>query len=158
MPIYMSYPSIVGDVTEAGHTGWVELSTFTWNLTRNISSPTGAAADREASSPFFTELTVGKAEDKSSALLLQEAFQGKGQPVIIDFVRTSQGMQSVYLTVTLDNTVVSGFQTNSGGDRPSETVTLNFAKIQYRFTPGTDTNASGDAQVVAYDLGTATVV
>jgi type VI secretion system secreted protein Hcp len=158
MPIYMSYPAIVGDVTEAGHKGWIEVSSFTWSLSRNITSPTGAAADREATSPFFSELTLGKTEDKSSALLLQEALQGKGQYVTIEFVRTYMDRQSVYLSVILQNTLVSGFSTATSGERPSESVTLNFGKIEYRFTPGTDLNSTGDPQTVGYDLGAATLM
>ena len=66
MPLYMEYDTIKGDVTAEGHEGWIELNSFQWGLGRGISSPTGAAADRESAAPSVSEITVTKAADISS--------------------------------------------------------------------------------------------
>ena len=40
MPIYVKYGTIAGNVTESGHTGWVEVNSFQWGVGRGIGSPT----------------------------------------------------------------------------------------------------------------------
>ena len=137
MPIYMNYNSLAikGDVTEASHKDWIELNSLQWGVGRGISSPTGGAADRESSAPSVAEIVVTKANDISSAKVLNEALQGEGQTVIIDFCRTDKGKLQVYLTYTLTNTMISSYSLSSGGDRPSESLSLNFTKVEYKQIP-----------------------
>ena len=57
---------------------------------------------------------VTKATDVSSTKLLNEAYQGEGQDVTIDFCKTDKGKLEVYLTITLNNTMISGHSIPSG--------------------------------------------
>lgn len=162
MPIYMNYDnlSIAGDVTAEGHTGgWIELNSFQWGVGRGISSPTGSSSDRESSAPSISEIVVTKAQDVASSKLLNASLDGEGVTVIIDFCRNDKGKLESYLKYTLTNTMVSGYSISSGGDRPSESISLNFTKFEMSPKSATATNAdaSGDA-VVTYDMTTAKTV
>jgi type VI secretion system secreted protein Hcp len=153
-PIFMQYGTIQGDVTATGYEHWIELSSFQWGVGRSISSPTGSIADRESSPPSVSEIKITKALDSSSPLLFKEALSGEGQTVTIAFVKPGPNGQLVaYLQFTLTNTLVSGFSTSSAGDRPTESVSLNFTKIQYKFIPIT-ANGTGSPVIVTYDLAT----
>ena len=154
-PIYMQYGTIQGDVTASGHEHWIEVDSFQWGIGRSISSPTGGTANREASVPSVSEIKITKPTDSSSPLLFKEALNGEGQTVVIDFVKTGpNGQQTVYLEFTLTNTLVSGFSMSSGGDRPTESLSLNFTKVQYKFNT-TDTATGAISSVsVTYDLAT----
>ena len=66
MPIYVKYGAVVGNVTEAGHIGWVEMNSFQWGVGRGIGSPVGKSANRESSAPSISEVSVSKQMDKSS--------------------------------------------------------------------------------------------
>jgi type VI secretion system secreted protein Hcp len=160
MPIYMNYDSLAvkGDVTEEGHKNWIELNSFQWGVGRGISSPTGASADRESSAPSISEITVTKATDAASPKVLNEALQGEGKTVIIDFTRTDKGKLQVYLTYTLTNTMISGYSISSGGDRPSESLSLNFTKVECKHIPGGADVKAGAPEAVTYDLAAAKVV
>jgi type VI secretion system secreted protein Hcp len=59
---------------------------------------------------------------------------------------------SEYLHVTLWDTGVSGFSMSSGGDRPSESISLNFSKIQFKDTSKKADGSAGDNLAVVYDL------
>jgi len=159
MPIYLKYGSIAGDVTESGHTGWIELNSFQWGVGRGVSAPTGSSEDRESSAPSISEVTVTKDFDKSSIKLLTEAYQGTGSgdaaTVQIDFVRTTKGKLDVYTTFTLSNVIISGFSLSSGGDRPSESLSFNFVKIESKFTPMNPDGSAGNAITTTYDLSQA---
>ncbi len=160
MPIYMNYDSLAikGDVTAEGHKDWVELNSFQWGVGRGISSPTGAAADRESSAPSVSEITCTKDQDKGSIKLLNEALQGEGKTVIIDFVKTDKGKLENFLTFTLTNTMISGYSLSSGGERPSESLSLNFTKVEMKVTPLGAAGETESPETVTYDLATAKVI
>ena len=160
MPIYMNYDSLAvkGDVTAQGWVGWIELNSFQFGVGRGIASPTGGSADRESSAPSVSEITVTKDQDSSTGPLVTAALQGEGVTVIIDFVKTSSGSLSKYMEYTLTNAMISGWSTSSGGDRPSESISLNFTKIQVDPTTLDATGTASNAKPVTYDVGLAKIV
>lgn len=157
MAVYMNYNSLAikGDVTEEGHKNWIELNSFQWGVGRGISSPVGSSADRESSAPSVSEVTVTKAQDVASVGLLTEAYQGDGVTVTIEFTRTNKDKQDVYLSFELTNTMISGYSTSSGGDRPSESLSLNFTKVMFKSTQLDATGAEATGASITYDLSTA---
>src|ERR1700712_582933 len=160
MPIYMNFDGLAvkGDVTEEGHKDWIEVNSFQWGVGRGISSPTGGAKDRESSAPSVSEITVTKAQDLSTGGLLTAALQGEGIAVKIEFVKTDKGKLEKYLTFDLENTMISGYSTSSGGDRPSESLSLNFTKFTVTPLVVDAAGAVTSADAVKYDIALAKVV
>ncbi|MEI8195936.1 MAG: type VI secretion system tube protein Hcp, partial [Phycisphaerae bacterium] len=137
-PIYMKYGSITGDVTAKGYQGDTQLTSFQWGVGRSISSGVNSDGNREASVPSVSEIVVSKQFDSASLPLIKEAFGGTPSSVETDFVNTTfKGTLQTYLKLELDNTLISGYSLSSGGDRPSESLSLNFTKIS--FTAGKNT-------------------
>jgi type VI secretion system secreted protein Hcp len=158
MPIYIKYGDIKGDVTAEGHKGsdgWVEINSFSWGVGRGISSPTGGSEDREASAPSISEITMTKPMDKSSYQWLEAALWGEGVTAVIDFVKTDKDKLEVYAKYTLENAMVSGYSVNSGGDRPSESLSINFTKFLYEYTAMGASNSGGDNPKTGYDIALA---
>jgi type VI secretion system secreted protein Hcp len=133
MPTFMKYDSVYGDSTDPGHRGWIELTSFQFGVGRSVSSPTGQSADREGSAPSVSEIVVTKKTDVASSRLRNESFRGEPASVIIEFVKEGR----VYLRYELSDTMVSGYSFSGGGDRPTESLTLNFTKVEYKSNPGT---------------------
>jgi type VI secretion system secreted protein Hcp len=158
MPIYMNYNDIPGDATAEGHEKWIELNSCQWGVGRGISSPTGGSADRESSAPSVSEIVVTKSTDVASTKVLNEAYQGEGQKVQIDFCKTDKGKLEVYLTLNLENTMISGYSVSSGGDRPTESLSLNFTKVEFKNTNMGAAGDTGSPDSVTYDLAAAKVV
>jgi type VI secretion system secreted protein Hcp len=161
MPIYMQYDNgaITGDVTEEHHKDWIELSSAQFGIGRGITSPTpGGSKDREASDPSVSEVVVTKIMDNASADLFKESLKGVGKQCVIEFCVSTQeqGMQP-YLTWTLTNTMISGNSMSSGGDRPNESLSLNFTKIEYKNIPRDEAHAEQGQKIYTYDLATAKV-
>ena len=154
MAIYMNYDGITGAVTEDGHKGWIEVHSFQWGVGRGISTPTGAAADREASPPSVSEIVITKPTDVASLKLFSEALAGEGKTVKLDFVTTVKNKVEKYMSYELSNTLVSGYSVSSGGDRPTESVSLNFTKITVTFAANKEAGAGLDSSGTAgYDVG-----
>jgi type VI secretion system secreted protein Hcp len=158
MPIYVKYAAINGDVTESTHSQWIEVNSFQWGVGRGISSPTGGSSDREASAPSVSEIVVTKPTDIASVDLLDAALEGEGEDVTIDFCKTDKGSLNVYLSYTLNNTMISGYSISSGGDRPQESLSFNFTKIACKDVSLGSKNEDGQPATVTYDVGQAKIV
>ena len=135
MPLYLKYGDIKGDVTEPGHSGYIELMSAQWGVGRGVSSPTGGSADREPSVPSVSEIVVTKRSDSASNRLLNESVSGEPVTAAIDFVRSDD--PSVYLRLEMSGTMISAWSISSNKEDPIESLTLNFTKIDFKNNPGT---------------------
>jgi len=159
MAIYMNYDGIKGDVTEDGHTDWIELSSLQFGVGRAIGgTASGAAKGREASLCNVSEITVTKPSDSSSQDLMREAMIGAvpGKTVKFEFVTTGAGDKAdTYTKFTLDECMISGYSISSGGDRPMESLSLNFTKIEYQMMQGKTGGELDSPKTGYFDLRTA---
>ncbi len=154
MPIYMQIDGIKGSVTETKHKDWIQLNSFQWGVGRAISSPVGNTSDRESSAPSLSEISVTKELDIASVGLFHMSLGGaEGKDVTLDFVQTgTKEAGRVYLQLKLSQVLISGYSVSSGGDRPSESVSLNYTKIHEEYTPAPAENKPGTSTKAEYDL------
>ena len=160
MPIFMKYDGIDGDVTTAGHEKWIEIHSLQWGTNRGITMSTASGADREGSTPSLSEIVVTKDTDGASPNLLRASLglapADEGKTVNIDFCKTDTSKPEPYLQFTLTNCLVSSYSLSSGGDRPTESVTLNFTKVEFKNTGMGAANETGSPDTASYDLTTQT--
>ena len=156
MAIYMNWDGVPGDVTTQGFEKWIELTSFQWGVGRGIGSAMSGQASRESSIPSVSEIVVTKRMDGSSPGLWTDSVAGQlNTTVKIAFTTTSKGATTEFLNYELTNTGLSGYSLSSGGDMPTESLSLNFTKVVWSFT-GTDPSVSGTPVTQGYDLTTAT--
>ncbi len=123
MPIYMKYEGITGTGT-GKHNGWIVLE----------SCQLGSSI-RDGNSIGSNEVFVTKLTDNASTLLFQESLKGQAKSkVTIDFVDESGSVP--YLSVELENVMISSYSVGgNGGDRPTESLSINFTKVTYTNKP-----------------------
>ena len=154
MAIYVKYEGIDGDATHQDHKKWIDVESLQWGAGRAIMTPTGRVMGREASEPSISEVTFTKTLDASSAHLFTESTTGAaGKKVEIHLVSTGSPGDT-YLTYELTNCLVSGYSVSSGGDRPSESVSVNFTKIEMKYTPYDENHKAGSPIPAGYDMAT----
>ena len=148
----MLYGSLAGDVTTAGFETWTELSSFQWGVGRGVGSAMGGAMSRESSVPSISEIVVTKTLDAASPGLWTDSVAGMfDQKVTITFTTTSAGQTEKFLSYELTDCGLSGYSLSSGGDMPSESLSLNFSKISWTLTP-IKADGSGTPVTQGYDL------
>jgi len=153
MAIYLKYGKIDGNVTEKGHEKWLDLQSLQFGIGRAISTPTGSTGNREASLPSVSEISVTRTMDGASAFLMQAVLgKSKGEIAKIDLVETGASDNEVYAKYELTNCLISGYSVSSGGDRPSESITLNFTKVEFSVTPRGADNEAGQPIKAIYDI------
>jgi type VI secretion system secreted protein Hcp len=152
MAIYMKYGSIKGAVTTEGFKDWIELHSFQWGAGRGIGTAARGSTSREHSEPNLSEVTVTKSMDVSSPKLFLESVAGElNNKVTIKFTTTTKNKVETFLTYDLENTGVSAYNLSSGGDMPTESISLNYTKISNTFI-GMDPATKGNPETVGYDL------
>lgn len=127
--------AINGDSVVDGHEKWITIQSLQFGVGRAITT-SGGAADRETSNPSFSEVTLTKSTDIASADLFMQAVCGKSLgKAEIHFIQTggSDKKQQVYLKIELTDAIVSSYSASSGGERPSESFSLNFTQISYQY-------------------------
>jgi type VI secretion system secreted protein Hcp len=152
MAIYMKFGSVDGAVTTKGFEKWIELNSFQWGVGRAIGSAARGLTTRESSEPSISEVTVTKVMDVASNKLFQDAVGGDlSATVTLKFTTTTKDTVTTFLTYELTNTGLSGYSVSSGGDAPTEALSLNFTKVMITYT-GLGAKTTGGQDVVGYDL------
>jgi len=135
MSIYVQVDGIKGKVTAKGHEDWIDASSLQWGVGRAISSAVGTSADREASKPSISEVSITKLMDESSPSIFTEACVGKGKLVKIDLCTVGSDQIDTYMSYELEDCMISGYSVSTGGDRPSESISFSFTKMTMKFIP-----------------------
>jgi len=156
MAIFIKYGDLAGEATATGYEKWMEVQSLQWGVGRGISSGVGGGSKREASAPSVSEIVVTKTMDAISPLMLKEAIGGDAKTVKIDLTQTdASGKHIAYQKYILTNTLVSGYSLSSGGDRPSESLSLNFTKVDSEYLKVDDKFKSTTTGHVIYDIASA---
>jgi len=143
-----------GNATEKNHTNWIKVSSFSFSSGRNVDTPTGRVADREASTGYLGEFTITKEMDSASMYLFTATCIGEGEEMEVHVTRAgtkADKSEITYLTYTLTNALITSYTFGSSGDNPTETLTVNFTKVKEEFTPQ-DAAAKGSGAIpVTFD-------
>lgn len=134
--ILMNYGdlTIKGDSALDGYEDWVQFDSVQWGVGRACTSSTGGG-DRKFSEPSFSEVSLSKSMDKASIDLFIEACGGKKPyPVVLTWVDNSGDAIDVYHSLELGKAVITSYSSSSSGDRPHDSITLNFTEITVKYT------------------------
>ena len=152
--IFMKIEGIDGDATidiPACNRKCIELGSLQWGEQRSISTG-GSGSPREASAPSLSEIVVTKTMDKSSVPIFVEALGGKGKQIDIFLVQPGASKPQTYAQYRLQNALISGYSISSGGDRPSESISFNYQKLETIVTPFDSEGIPGTPSSFCWDL------
>ncbi len=163
MAIYMKVDGIDGHVTTKGYEKWIELNSLHFSVNRKLSTKPGNVYDRESTKPVFTEVMVDKSMDKTTPKLFEQACVGKAiSKVEIHICQTGTDKISPYMQYTLHDVLMSHYQVlgedKCEGAAPTESASLNFDKIEMKYTPFDAKHNAGSPIPAGYDLSTGTKI
>lgn len=153
--IYIKYGDIKGPVPEEGHKEWFAVDSIQLGIGRAISAGTLDGKNRLNGDPSISEIVITKRADSASPALFKESLNGEAKKVTIEFTRTGQdksAKQEKYLTWELTDCMISGFSMSSGGDEPTESISLNFTKLEVSYVPFDATNKNKSPEKISFDL------
>jgi type VI secretion system secreted protein Hcp len=124
-----------GESTLKGYEGKMELLSFSHGVAMQVTGDM-SNTERTSGKPNHQDMTVTKYLDQASPVLTQSCCEGKGfKKVDIIIGRNDSGAVIELMRYTLANVLISSISVGGGGgDKPVETVTLNYNKIGWTYT------------------------
>lgn len=131
---FIKFDGVDGEFTRAGETGWIEVYSYSFAVPPPAAPSAPAPAGVATGGPG--SLSIVKKGDKASPQLMKASAQGTIFPIVrVEVPKTSQGPQ-VYLKYELKNVMITSIQTTgggAGGGVPTEQVSFNYTKIEYKY-------------------------
>lgn len=102
----------------------------------------------------FQDLSFTKYIDSASNALMIALAKGSHIPKVVFLARKAGEGQKVYLTIEMEEVMVTSLSTGGSGgeDRLTENVTLNFAKVKFAYAPQAKTGAKGGDKEFVWDI------
>jgi len=144
---------IKGESKDSKHPNTIEIESFSWGATNDGSAAAGTGAG--AGKVHFQDLHFTAQVNKASPELAKACASGQHIKKAQLFVRKQGEQQQDYYIVTLDDLVISSYQ--SGGSTgshnlPTDQFSFNFSKVKFEYKPQ-KADGSLDAPVTAgWDL------
>lgn len=146
--MFIKIGDVKGESVDATHGGEIDVLSWSWGM--NQSGYAHVATGQGAGKVSVHDLTITKYTDKASPTLMQKCCDGSHFSEALLTIRKAGGPSPVeYLKVKMTDLIVTSHQLGAaaGGDRVTETVTLNFAKVVVEYAPQ-KADGTPDASVV----------
>ena len=129
-------PDVKGESTRGGYAGKIDLLSFSHGVAMQITGDV-SNSERTSGRPSHQDMTVTKYLDSASPVLNQSCCEGRTFPQVdIIIGRDDRGAVTELVRYTLKNVIVSSISIGGGGgDRPVETLTLNYNEIVWKYNP-----------------------
>ena len=133
--ILLDIPDIKGQSSLKGFAEKIEILSFSHGVAMQVTGDP-SNSERTSGRPNHQDLTLSKYVDVASCPIIAACNAATNLKTVTLTVgrNDTDGTLLPYLVMTMDNAIVSSVSTSGGGDRPMETVTLNYSKIKWDFT------------------------
>ena len=132
--IFAKLGDIKGESTDSKHKDEIEVLSYSWGVTRAGSIGTGGGGG--AGTATFQDLAIVHKFDKASPKLLQACATGEHLKEATITFRKAGAKQVEFLIIKMNDVIITGVvQGASSSEAGSETVSLEFAKVDWEFKP-----------------------
>lgn len=144
---------VKGESSDKKHKETIEIESFSWGCSNSgsFSSAGGGGAGKVS----FQDIHFTTKVNKASPILMLSCASGKHIAKAILHVRKAGGEQQDYYTITMNDLLVSSYQSGdaAGGDSiPTDQFSLNFAKIKFEYKPQDAKGGLGSAIEGSWNL------
>jgi type VI secretion system secreted protein Hcp len=144
---------IKGESSDSKFKDAIEVQSFGWGVANTGTHAGGGGGG--AGKAKFADLSFTSTVNKASPLLMLACATGQHIKKAVLHVRKQGGDQQEYMTITLEDLLVSSYQ---NGDAPGgdvaviDSFSLNYAKIKYEYKPQKPDGTLDSAVTAGYDL------
>ena len=150
--MFLMLDGIKGESADDKHKGEIDIESFSWGLAQMGSGnrSTGLGTGKVD----VGDLTIMKVIDKASPTLQLACANGKHIAKGKLTVRKAGENPLDYFTVDLEQVLISSYQVSGsgGGGTPTESVSINFAKIKTEYWTQSEKGAKGENANFSWDV------
>ena len=152
LDMFIKIGSLKGESRDSVHKGDIDVLAWSWGMSNSGSAHTGGGAG--AGKANVQDLSFTKYIDKSSPSLQLACCKGTHYDDAKLVVRKAGDKPLEYLTITLNEVIVTSVSTGGSGgeDRLTENVTLNFAKVKVDYIEQTKEGGIGDKPTYTFNI------
>ncbi|KUL96386.1 Hcp1 family type VI secretion system effector [Bosea sp. WAO] len=144
---------IKGESHDSKHKETIEIESFSWGASNSGTHSAGSGGG--AGKVSFQDLHCTANVNKASPVLMLSCASGKHIKKAVLFVRKQGKDQQEFYTVTLQDLLVSSYQSgdSTGGNPvPTDQFSLNFAKIKFEYKFQKDDGTLGPPSTGTWDI------
>jgi len=150
---FLKVDGIDGESQDAKHKGDIQVESFSFGATQTgtHSAGGGGGAGKVAMQDFHFTQKV----NKSSPKLALACATGQHIKKAVLVARKAGGTQQEFYTVTFTDLLVSSYQISGSGHGdtlPVDQISLNFAKIEWKYQQQDEKGNVGSPVIAGYDL------
>ena len=144
MDMFLDIKGVKGESRDSKFKEKIDILAWSWGLSNSGTAHVGGGAG--AGKVNVQDISVTKYVDSASPSLFLYCCNGKHLEEATLTVRKAGEQPLVYLTFKMSEVMVTAVSTGGSGgeDRLTENVTLNFAKVEWSYTPQSEKGAAGD--------------
>jgi len=132
--MFLKLDGVEGESIDAKHPKEIEALSFSQGLSTPPPLPGGGGGGKAS----FSDFNITKLVDKSTPILFLKCAQGAHIEEALLVLRQSGANGFEFYKIKLTDVLITSVQTSgsSGGDnRPTESISLNFTKIEWTYVP-----------------------
>ena len=131
--IFAKIGDIKGESEDSKHPGEIDVFSWSWGVAQNGTMAIGGGGG--AGKASFSDLSFVHHVDKASPNLLKACATGKHIPEATIVQRKAGEGQQEYIIVKMTDVIVSNVSSTGSGGEMTESVSLNFAKVELEYKP-----------------------
>ncbi|MCC6972030.1 MAG: type VI secretion system tube protein Hcp [Phycisphaerales bacterium] len=152
---YMNLDGHPGSATDEKHKNWIEVLSFHWGVEQQGASRS-TGGDQTTGKANLRDLSIVKVVDQCSPKLALTCATGAHvKSAVLEWCQAT-GQKHCFMKYTLTDVVISSVQLGgqSGGNdsKPTEEVSMRYAKIQWEYTPVDEKGKAQAATKGEWDL------
>ena len=149
---FLKIEGVDGESKDDKHKNEIEIESWSFGASQSGSMAAGGGGG--AGKVSMQDFTFTKSLDKSSPKLFEALATGQHLKEAKLVLRSGGGSQLEYLVITFSDVLISSYSTggSSGEDRPTESISLNFAQIKMSYVEQNADGRAGAAVEFGWDL------
>jgi type VI secretion system secreted protein Hcp len=150
--MFLKIDGIKGESKDHKHKDEIHVESFSWGATNMGTQGSGGGGG--AGKVNVQDFIVTKLVDASSADLFLSCAGGKHIPKAEFVVRKAGEKPLEYLKIKMSDILISSIQQggNNGGDLVTESLSINYAKIEFEYAPQDSKGAGGAPSKAGWDV------
>jgi len=148
--VFLKIDGIEGETKDSKHPNEIELLNWSWGVSQQgtMAANLGGGAGKAN----FGDLMWTHNVDKSSHKLMLACATGQHIPSASLAVRKAGGEQQDYIIIKLTDILVSSVQTSASSEVPTESVSFNYAKVEFEYKTQDEKGKVGAPNKFGYSL------
>jgi type VI secretion system secreted protein Hcp len=131
--VFLKLGDIKGESKDAAHKGEIDVLSWSWGVSQTGTMGVGGGGG--AGKANFNDLSIMHAVDKASPVLMAKCATGEHIKEATLVSRKAGKGQQEYLIIKMSDILVTSVQPSGSSEHPMESVSLNFAKIDFEYKP-----------------------